>query len=239
MDELHGPLRSFFDHLRLEQEVIQAALAPMQGSIRQQQEALRAVFSPIAEAMRSQQEALQKAIAPLIEGCRRADEARPEVQTYLLERGWYTTYQFPILMFIELHDSMRDDNHDAVDAAMSDFARQQLDATEQELRQRFPDRAQVFSDAFEGHRAGKYTLSIPALLAQVDGVGCEVLGIPRQFFKSKNRTTALERKLSTFVLDGQPYPHGGVLSQMLDPLTADTSIGAATEERDNRRNTTP
>lgn len=223
----------FQEMFRCHQEQFEAAAAP-----------LRAALEPILKQFQLTNEALRGIIGAInigaiSEAVRKTQQARPGVVDYMMECGWYPTYDFPDRLLIEIDSLRQAQRHGDVDAVMSDFARNLLDDTEQGLRSRFPHRAQVFADAFEAHRTGKYTLSIPALLAQIDGVGCELLGIPRQFFRSRSRTTAIQDKLSAFIMFGKPYVLRGVTKEMLDPLMAESSIGADTDERDNRQNISP
>jgi hypothetical protein len=215
------------------------ALQPILEPMRRQRDAIRVVMGPLSRKTRRQQEAVRGLGQLLIEFAERAGQAQLRVMPYLSDRGWYITYRFPVNLFIHLDSLRQAGNHAEVDAAMSELARQNLGDVESALRRRFPDRERLFADAFEAHRLGKYTLSIPVFLSQADGVGCEVLGIPRHFFKAKNRSAALQQKLKAFVVFGVPFVVNGVEKEMLDPLESESSLTAATEERDDRQSTEP
>jgi hypothetical protein len=54
---------------------------------------------------------------------------------------------------------------------------QLLPKIEQESLKDFPQRRQILVEAFEAHKYGHYTLSIPVLLAQAEGIGGEMFGV--------------------------------------------------------------
>jgi hypothetical protein len=170
---------------------------------------------------------------------RRAAEAKPAVIRYLLDRGWCITYQFTPRLVLALDGLRQKGDHTGADALMADFARRLLPDVESALCERFPDRAHILADAFEAHRAGKYALSVPALLAQADGVGCDLLGIPRQCFRQKNRLEARQKKLGAFTLFGKPYTLHGIMQEMLEPLISPWSLAEDTDKRDLRQASEP
>jgi hypothetical protein len=228
------------------EELLTHLLAPVQEALRCHKEQLDAAFAPlrdllapILEQVRLHQEALERITFPTIEAIQKAKQDRPVAVEYLMKRGWFTTSDYPDSLLIEVAGLIQAEDHSGIDAHMSNFARSRFEDTEQALRHRFLDRAQVFADAFEAHRAGKYTLSIPVLLAQVDGIGCEVLGIRRIFFRSQNRTDALEQKLSAFTAFGEPYGLSRLTDEMLYPLGVDLSIEEDTNERDKQQIAAP
>ncbi len=89
------------------------------------------------------------------------------------------------------------------------------------------------TDAFAAHRQGKYTLSIPALLSQLDGIGCEVMGMGRNFFVENRRAGALAGILERFQLpgDGQQYPVGGIHDRMLAAIQRTWGLTLDTNRR--------
>src|SRR5260221_8089745 len=156
---------------------------------------LREVFAVIApqfEKFRVAQSALVAAAAPIAQALLSSMRAQPRILPYLADCGWHVTYQFPIPIFAALDELSQAGNHAEVDRVMCQLAKENLAQTEAKLAERFPARAAILKDAFDAHRAGKFNLSVPTLLAQADDVGCEVLKISRHLFNNKNRTKALE-----------------------------------------------
>lgn len=81
-----------------------------------------------------------------------------------------------------------------LDQAMENAGRHYLTEIETRAVSTFPNRREILADAFEAHRGGKYTLSVPAMLIQADGIGAEVLEIVDYFFRGgKSNKRALER----------------------------------------------
>jgi hypothetical protein len=194
---------------------------------------LEATQPAFAEVMRRQQEVVAAVVGPLIEGLERAAKAGPRVFPYLAERGWHATYSFPVLTFVRLDGLIQDGKDDEADEVMCALTRERLGLVEDEACKRFPDRESILRDALEAHRNGKYTLSIPALMAQADGIGCEVMGISRQFFKLKNRSHALQAKLSAMTFRGQSISPWGVRRTLLEPLSKESSLEVDTMKRDS------
>ena len=54
--------------------------------------------------------------------------------------------------------------------AIGSYFRERIDSIERDLSGAYPRRSQILHDAFEAHRTGKYTLSIPVFLSQADGI---------------------------------------------------------------------
>ena len=194
----------------------------------------QSAIAPLIEKMQRRHEAIKDAMRPLVEMMQKSSQVRPAVMAYLIDCGWFVTMDFPIGWFVHLEEWRVAGQHDEVEAAMSRFARGQADETERLLGERFPARTAILADAFAAHRERRYTLSIPVLLAQADGIGCEILGRPRQFFKSK-RPKALKGKLAEFELFGEPYTPWGVFAEMLGQLDGNLSIEVDTDRRDERR----
>jgi hypothetical protein len=253
VNEVFTAMQPLLDLMRRQDEVIQTALAPLFAITRrqqeaiqpfidrmcQQQEAIQTALEPLSAHLRWQQEVIRSITAPLLKTLERAGQAKPGVTKYLLERGWCVTYQFTPGLVLALDDLRQKGDHAEADALMAEFARRLLPEVEPALCGRFPDRARILVEAFEAHRAGKYALSVPALLAQADGVGCDILDIRRQSFPQKNRLEARQKKLGAFTLLGKPYTLHGIMREMLEPLVSPWSLAEDTDKRDLRQASEP
>ena len=227
--QLKQATESAAETLQTANDEILAGLAPIQ-------EFIAALVAPLQEQLNRHSEAIRAVMSPLLEGMCSAEQVFIPVLTYLLNRGWYITYDFPILALPKLHANIQAGDHEAADAFMVDFVRGRVDATFGALAQQFPDRAAIFADALYAHRGGKYTLTVPVLLAQADGIGCKILDLPRQFFPHNKRITALDQKLNGLTVNDPPR---GVVQQMLYPLTVHLSVAVDTNDRDKRQATEP
>ena len=88
----------------------------------------------------------------------------------LSAHGWFLSPDTPIEQLQLFTDSLgANDSSGKKDAICSHF-RMRIDSIESELSKSYPLRSQILHDAFEAHRAGKYTLSVPVFLSQADGI---------------------------------------------------------------------
>ncbi len=133
-----------------------------------------------AKEMHRQMEALQQQIAPHIErissAIKEMTEALPGVQEYLARRGWYLTGSTLPGDVILLAKFIRENRHQEAEETMLSYARERVDPVCARISERWPRRATVLADALQAHKNGLYSLSIPALLAQADGISSEILG---------------------------------------------------------------
>jgi hypothetical protein len=200
---------------------------------------LQAMLAKVAEQARQRVEFVRQAAAPLVAATQEAAKVKPRVEKYLAERGWYATFRFSLDDLLNLAPLIDGGDHEAVDRHMAAFAREGVGEVEVRLRERFPARAQIIADAFEAHRGGRYTLSVPTLLAQADGIGCDVIGVPRQFFQRPQRVEALQAKLAAFTLLGRPYVLSGVWKGLVGTLLDPQSAEIRTDKRAERQLSEP
>lgn len=92
----------------------------------------------------------------------------------LADANWYLDSEMPITLMWSLKDEIANRPIDVVDEKMAIYFRPELDRIEGDLIQRHPTRAEFISMAFTAHREGKYILSIPALLAQAEGISLDL-----------------------------------------------------------------
>ena len=77
-----------------------------------------------------------------------------------------------------LDDLFDVDAEDEVDEKLCAYFRARLDQIEVELIAGYPHQQPVLSDAFDAHRAGRFTLSVPALLPVADAIANELWQVP-------------------------------------------------------------
>jgi hypothetical protein len=106
----------------------------------------------------------------IIESQRESEKVTPAVLQHLLNHSWfiggwtYASLGTPIKRLI-------DEGREAeIDDFMAAAFREAAPDILEELCRFFPLRARILRDAFEAHATGKYTLSVPAMLAQADGI---------------------------------------------------------------------
>ncbi|WP_439627226.1 hypothetical protein [Gemmata sp.] len=195
---------------------------------------LRSLFSSLGQTVAEFQREQERRMEPIraiidqwMQLARAAHEIQPELISRLLGRGWYHSYYFTDSLMLALHGLFELGRMDEVDALMAEFARSQLDRIKCDLLRHFASRALIIEDAFSAHSAGKYTLSVPTLLAQADGIGREVLKTGwKGTFDKPDRKRSLAALLRVFELSegGSLCDADSIYGRMLSPLTHDWSL---------------
>lgn len=99
----------------------------------------------------------------------------------LAERGWYFDKEMAFLMPHTLAAVFAQKGaEDEAEALLVEHFRARLDAIEAAVCERFPRREKIVRSAMNAHRNGLFELSIPPLLAQVDGICKDTIGV--EFF---------------------------------------------------------
>src|SRR5205085_8693749 len=94
------------------------------------------------------------------------------------------------LDLMELH---RSDDAEGIDTLLAAHAREDIDNIELAVTIQFPHWRRVIEAAFNGHRQGLFSLSIPALLLLVDGITHELWQAP--FFCANESDRRLRERL--------------------------------------------
>ena len=97
-----------------------------------------------------------------------ADDVR-ESQLKLANRGWFPDHDMSFGELRQVAEAIETDP-DAVDEHMQASLRAKLDEIEAELLRTHPNRVHLLRDAFSAHRDAMYSLSIPVLFSQADGI---------------------------------------------------------------------
>lgn len=109
--------------------------------------------------------------------------------------GWYLDPDLPVATTETLLEALRDDDDGAVSGWIEDHYEERAGEIEETPVSAFPSRGAVFRDAFWAHRAAKYTLSVPVLLAQADGIWWEHFGA--SVFARQDRQLVADSRLSS------------------------------------------
>lgn len=136
------------------------------------QSASDAVAAQIAAAIRSVQEIFTE-VATTFQ--KFPGEIRPAILS-LANLGWFPSGEMgfsEIHAFRALCDS---GDKSAVGIAMIEWLDGELGHIQTRASNRFPNRSHILSSAFRAHDAGQYELSVPVLMAQVEGMCLEVVG---------------------------------------------------------------
>lgn len=112
----------------------------------------------------------------------------------LMEHGWVPDMDLTLGQLRQWAAALDPENPDlarrANDATCERF-RDRIDEIEARLVSEFPGRSAILRDAFDAHRRGKYTLSVPAFLIQADGFFYDRYG--ENLFYGKDREALSQR----------------------------------------------
>lgn len=122
-------------------------------------------------------------------------EIRPVIHS-LANLGWFPSGKMglsEIHAFRALCDS---GDKSAVGTAMIEWINGELEHIQMSASSRFPNRSHILTSAFRAHDAGQYVLSVPVLMAQVEGMCLEVVGT--KLFSTKNKLPKTREKTDRF-----------------------------------------
>lgn len=106
-----------------------------------------------------------------LESHRRLDEQFPIA---CIERAWYVSNRVDRARAHLMVDYHRKRQYADADRVIVEYVRTRTPELRNKLSELWPDRAAIIVDAFDAHDEGRYSLSIPSLLAQADGINKEI-----------------------------------------------------------------
>lgn len=171
------------------------------------------------------------AFKPIADGIRSCPDNLKELLPYLLQRGWYLPLVTPIPLINTCKALMDDGKHVEIEKMLCDHARSRVDDSRVSIAERWPERTSIINDAFEAMSRGKYTLSIPVMLAQVDGMLSEVFDI-QNYFSGKTIGGINKNNIYALILDNATLD---ILSYLFEESIKDKAIRASKKDREASR----
>lgn len=113
-------------------------------------------------------------------------ERSKEIHNEFAKFGWYlyNLQEFDIDSTDEIYELINSDLKDniekykfEIDNFMNSIIEQDSEDIIYNITNMFPDHSLIINDAYNAHKNGLYTLSIPTLLSQIDGISRKILGI--------------------------------------------------------------
>jgi hypothetical protein len=155
---------------------------------------------------------------------------RENLGKYLAERGWFVGGTLTAQSIVNLTKAVKQGGQDAaIESALCDHVRSTLMGIERAVIQHWTDRSEILRDAFEAHRAGRFTLSIPAMLAQADGMAFEILKA-HLFTNSKGKIAErAEEFMGTDLADRE------LMSSFVGILLEELGVRTHTDNRDTKK----
>jgi hypothetical protein len=99
-----------------------------------------------------------------------------EASTILASRAWFVTPDVPLRTLWGLVAAHKAGDFNTVDKVMTALVHRDLKNIERQTLEAFPARARILKAAFKAHLKKCYELSIPAMLAQADGMCFDLFG---------------------------------------------------------------
>jgi hypothetical protein len=170
--------------------------------------------------------AIEDSISPIFKQIQESfHELPPRTRKTLLslaERGWFLDLDMAWPAVLELEEALLKGEVTEVEEALCDYFEDRLPEIEKSIAARLPHRTHLIRAAFDAHRRGEYVLSIPLILAQVDGICKEVMG--QYLFIRRDKKPGTAKYVEQLAADS-------FMAALLSPLAQTTPINASEAER--------
>jgi hypothetical protein len=132
---------------------------------------------------------LEKTFAPSIirfnEVLDRVPVVTKEALLLMAENGWFVDPELTLDYFVDFLSAHEGGDIDEIETALVDFFEERCADIEKGIAERYPERVAVLKAAFNAHKNGQYSLSIPVFLAQADGISNQLMG--KHYFRHSER----------------------------------------------------
>ena len=223
------------------QQQVQGALRPVAAqdqAFREWQERIAAEFAPVREELERHWKQMAE-LAPLFkqvaEAWRRLPAGVQQAQDLAASRGWYIGASSESLSEVaELARLGEGGDAQVIENWLVRKTRTRTESIRDRLLESFPSRSTVLEQAFEAHDRSHYGVSIPAMLAQADGIHFDILD---QHLFTKNNRRRLKRRLSERLESSQRFDFSSVVFVFLRPLVRHSALEENTQSRDSQPRT--
>lgn len=179
-------------------------------------------LAPLRDYWVANGEQIAQALRTLKENLAELPEAIEVASKALAGRGWYIDYEFPVAHLRSILECFNQGQEDQIDTYLCTYFKDALPSLEEQLCSAYPNRATALGHAFAALRNDQHFLAVPVLLAQADGICCEVLG--DKLFQKRNGRPRVANKIEALPLDDAS---GALLSVLKLP----GGVGASDEFR--------
>lgn len=122
-------------------------------------------------------------------------EFTKKIHTRLATRGWFLVGEFEAEKLFHILNV----NDDELDSIMTEFTNDNLESIVFKIINEFPLRKHIIEQTIEAHKKGLYSLSVPVLLIQADGISSEILN--GSFFSKKDNKPKTSESKYTVISD--------------------------------------
>jgi len=116
----------------------------------------------------------------------------------LANEGWFIDLDMPLSTISKLKKLLEEENFQETEKYLCNYFDSRIERIEKTLITEFPHRAKIIQSAFNAHKNKEYILSIPILLAQVDGICKELTNIEFFRYDGQRKNYVQELALETY-----------------------------------------
>ena len=189
------------------------------------EDAISQVLEAITGPILAFAEHMARASQPVVDV---ANKIAPPLEKAILtmaEAGWYYSPGINTAQLIEVRDLLAAGQVARANEVLCACFESRLSEIEAEIVPKFPNREKPIRAAFRAHRAGEYFLSVPVLLAQVEGI---CVGITKvSLYEKAGGKTIPKTKAFVDEKDVSKFERA-----LLSPLAEPLPISASKNQRD-------
>ncbi len=156
-----------------------------------------------------------------------------DICPHLAKRGWYIGGSLNPNQYAQLREDIQNSKDDRIDKFLEQHVRARVDDIEHVVCITWPRRTEIMTDAFDAHKNCKYSLSIPIMLAQADGICHEILRVSL-FTKHDGDISKKVKELINSEIVNTPLATA-FLGLVMEP----SSVMTNTKKRDERQKHDP
>jgi hypothetical protein len=131
-------------------------------------------------------------------------EKTPEYFLLIAQHGWFIDLESELNLPVKVAYEIKDDELETANELLIDYYKENLDQIFDRLIKRHPNRKEILTQILSAYENGNYSLLIPSVLTQVDGI-CFDFTKRKFFIKERNNkylpqvTSELEKSAGTFL----------------------------------------
>ena len=116
---------------------------------------------------------------------------------YLFEEGWYLSEDIPVNHPRLIKDLIYKNNYKKLEKLLINYSKSKIPEIREKVGKYFPKRIKIINDALNAHEKNIYTLSIPILLIQAEGICKEIIDVtPFINVKSRKKYLKMQEKIN-------------------------------------------
>ena len=139
----------------------------------------------------------------------------------MASHGWYLDPSMRTSYLVGVAERLSQGQRSEVDAELCDYFDSRAGDLKSELSDQFPERARLFSAAFDAHERSEYALSTPVFLSQADGICNELTGRQLYSMDRNTRQPRVAAKVQEWQTDDFRYSSAYPFTVAM-PISADT-----------------